>query len=788
MNKAPSNFFYLNVGNRWPGFRWRGMELRPDGALQLCALPVLDGELPDHLAALAAPEAPAGIAIDSSGNVYFSVPSEDRVLRVDACDSSVAPLPCAGGGGAAPTQFRSPRGLLVPKHRAALFVADSGNHRVQIFDVASGQLIGIWGQAGPGAGPGQFNTPWALASDGDGNVYVVDYGNQRVQKFDLTGQAVPSFAENVQRARPDLHPADIAIGTEHGRTSVYVLDAEHRVVAVFDTQGNALVGRNGTALVVRLDGASNPLGLAIVGAKVLVGDNGGRRVLQFLRTPWLDNSRPNEPEYEAVGEAIGYSGSVAALALDRKGGSLVHSGTAAQPLRLSLDKGYCKAGFFWSGALSAGDSKVHWHRVHAKPEGQSNEARLRLFASTGNELGNAPTVNETAQHPFAAAQWRPRFGPPDPFLNIDDIFVWKPATARNSVREEPTQYLWVAGFLSGDGTETPVVSQLCVEFNHVSYLEHLPAIYRPPHGRGTGYSNGVETTVGGVLEVPDSQVSKDSKRTFLLRLLSLFEGIFGNLEERITELAKLFDPAAVPPEYLSWLATWFALELNETWDEPRRREAVAQAFARAGRRGTAEGLRESLRAFAGVDALLVDPILNAGWWVLPATLDANGQCGCGCNASQTPMPGSATDSALGFTTMLVGASPQGAVVGTSATLDHSHLLGGEDYGVPLFEEVAHQVSVVVYRGQVRCDQTQALVRSVIVSEKPAHVAYQLCVVEPRMRIGFQARVGVDAVIGGRIAPGQLNRSFALDMKSALGPQAAKVAPTHGRIGFLKVTD
>ena len=31
-------------------------------------------------------------------------------------------------------------------------------------------------------------------------------------------------------------------------------------------------------------------------------------------------------------------------------------------------------------------------------------------------------------------------------------------------------------------------------------------------------------------------------------------------------------------------------------------------------------------------------------------------------------------------------------------------------------------------------------------EKPAHTAYHLCVIEPRMRVGSQARIGVDAII------------------------------------------
>lgn len=35
-----------------------------------------------------------------------------------------------------------------------------------------------------GAGPNQFTTPHAIASDAKGNVYVADRGNRRIQVFD----------------------------------------------------------------------------------------------------------------------------------------------------------------------------------------------------------------------------------------------------------------------------------------------------------------------------------------------------------------------------------------------------------------------------------------------------------------------------------------------------------------------------------------------------------------------------------------------------------------------------
>ena len=105
--------------------------------------------------------------------------------------------------------------------------------------------------------------------------------------------------------------------------------------------------------------------------------------------------------------------------------------------------------------------------------------------------------------------------------------------------------------------------------------------------------------------------------------------------------------------------------------------------------------------------------------------------------------------------MAAAAEPQGAVVGISAVLDRSHLIRNQDYGKPLFEQTAHQFSVVLLSNQLGCPDTLDKARAILDREKPAHTAYQLCVVDPRMRIGQQSRIGIDAVVAGTPQPGTL---------------------------------
>jgi hypothetical protein len=116
------------------------------------------------------------------------------------------------------------------------------------------------------------------------------------------------------------------------------------------------------------------------------------------------------------------------------------------------------------------------------------------------------------------------------------------------------------------------------------------------------------------------------------------------------------------------------------------------------------------------------------------------------------------------------------VVGTSAILDQSHLITNEEFGAPLFEDVAHQFSVEVYSGELKCAETLTKVRTVIEREKPAHTTYHLCIIDPRMRVGFQARVGIDAVVAGPPTVIKLGEGMPLGGDAALSGQPA------GRLG------
>lgn len=725
------NFLYLNRDNRWIGFRWHGLEIRPDGALQLCSVPLFDGDSPAPVDV----NGPAGIAQAGDGALYLSDPLKPCLFRI-GCDGALTTVPCVGGEGSIPGQLKAPRGLFIPKYRKAVFVADSENHRVQIFDLDSGQLVEVVGQRNltrapePSDEPGLFNNPTALTGDKAGNVYIVDYGNRRVQKFNRLGEVVSEFWDTIAGAHFLSQPSDVAAysGTD---TRIYIVDEAAHAVFVVDAYGNPLRDAHHHLISFGAAELKKPMGIAVGHDAIYVGDNELHRIVKFS----INGST-------FMGEAVGYEGSIAALALDADGNLLVHTGDSAVPVRLR-DAGYVVRGVLWSEAISVSVAGSEWHRVQAKCEELAADAHLRLFFHTSNDANDQPSVCPETNNPFSDSRWKPTAPTPDPFADTHDLFIGGPRS----------RYLWLGALFLGDGRNTPVVPQMLLEFDHDGYLNDLPAVYQTE---------------------PDS-------RDFLLRFLALTETLFQDLENKIEGLPRLFDPYAAPKEFLPWLASWLAVELDENWNEQQQRGLIASAFERYSRRGTVTGLRESLRLLTGVRAIIQEPILNAAWWSLPS---AAAPCACH-NASrgskETTWQG-VENSVLGITTMLAAAHPQGAVLGSTATLDYSNLITNGEFGSPLFEDVAHQFTVHIHRSAVSNPETMSRVRAVIDREKPAHTDYHLCIIEPRMRVGFSARLGIDAVIGGGTEDIRLG-SATLDGREVTGGEPTVRLGKESRIGI-----
>jgi DNA-binding beta-propeller fold protein YncE len=158
---------------------------------------------------------------DADGFFYVAEFGENqRITKLDAQGKFVQSW---GSPGTGPGQFQRARALALGPD-GLLYVADSCNHRVQVF-TRDGDLVRLWGS--PGSGPGELSYPYDVAFGPGGLLYVVEMGNNRVQKF--TPQGEPRGCWGGPGREPGrLHnPWALAVDSK-GR--VHVVDTEnHRV-------------------------------------------------------------------------------------------------------------------------------------------------------------------------------------------------------------------------------------------------------------------------------------------------------------------------------------------------------------------------------------------------------------------------------------------------------------------------------------------------------------------------------------------------------------------------------
>jgi DNA-binding beta-propeller fold protein YncE/tetratricopeptide (TPR) repeat protein len=126
-------------------------------------------------------------------------------------------------------QVRAPRGLTVDK-KGLIYVADTGNDRVQIFN-PDGTFNNQFGESG--SSDGQFRQPSSVAVNAKGNIYVADTKNKKIKAFSPDGMflfaAGPEMG-NVVLANPVAVRCDDAKG-------VYILDSALKKVIVMDSMG-----------------------------------------------------------------------------------------------------------------------------------------------------------------------------------------------------------------------------------------------------------------------------------------------------------------------------------------------------------------------------------------------------------------------------------------------------------------------------------------------------------------------------------------------------------------------
>jgi len=171
---------------------------------------------------------PHGIDIDRDGNVWVTdmgvEPTAGKgavVIKFSPEGKVLMTIGTPGVEGGDSTHLMQPCDVLVAPN-GDIFISDShagaapgANARILKFS-STGKFIKSFGKLG--TGPGELNTPHAMAMDSAGRLFVADRGNNRIQIFDQDGK---SLAIWTQFSRPS--------GLYIRNDVIYVTDSETNI-------------------------------------------------------------------------------------------------------------------------------------------------------------------------------------------------------------------------------------------------------------------------------------------------------------------------------------------------------------------------------------------------------------------------------------------------------------------------------------------------------------------------------------------------------------------------------
>ena len=209
---------------------------------------------------------PNSVKVDGAGNLYIADTRDHRIRKVSPSGiiTTVAGSDNWGfsgdGGAATRAELHSPYDVAIDGP-GNLYIADSGNHRIRKVS-ASGTITtlagtgspGFSGDGGPAAGA-QLNFPYGVAVDVQGNVYVSDSDNYRIRKITPAGTITTIAGNGSLGNAGNGGPATGAeLGTPYGLTfdasgNLYAADPVNEEIRKISVDGtiSTVAGKRGPA-------------------------------------------------------------------------------------------------------------------------------------------------------------------------------------------------------------------------------------------------------------------------------------------------------------------------------------------------------------------------------------------------------------------------------------------------------------------------------------------------------------------------------------------------------------
>ena len=194
---------------------------------------------------------PRAVAISPSGMQVVADTGNHRVVVLDANGQFIRSFGslckigegvaggCIDPDGSGPLelgdgQFQEPWGIAV-NAEGQIFVADTWNGRIQVFG-EDGSFVRKWGYFNSSNGamgdPLALYGPRGVAIDSTGNLLVADTGNKRIMRFAPTGEVVGQVGGGGIQLGNFEEPTSVAVDPRDG--SIYVADAWNRRIQKLD--------------------------------------------------------------------------------------------------------------------------------------------------------------------------------------------------------------------------------------------------------------------------------------------------------------------------------------------------------------------------------------------------------------------------------------------------------------------------------------------------------------------------------------------------------------------------
>jgi len=282
---------------------------------------------------------PSAIAIDGSDNLYVTDVNNYRVRKINLATGIITTVAGNGtygfsgdGGQATSVSLSTPFGVAADTS-GNLFISDTGNQRIRRVDAATGIITTYAGggssleEGAPATSVSMF-VPAGLALDGAGNLYYVDQMHEMVRRVDAVTQTVTTVAGNlVQGFSGDGGPAiqaslytpyDVALDKAG---NLYIVDGGNNRIRRVDTAGvittvagpgqYPVLGDGGPATSAYLDA---PVGVAVDAVGHLyIADEGNQRIRQVTLFTPTTTSLTSSLNPANAGQQITYTASIAPL-------------------------------------------------------------------------------------------------------------------------------------------------------------------------------------------------------------------------------------------------------------------------------------------------------------------------------------------------------------------------------------------------------------------------------------------------------------------------------------------